>query len=433
MAFKIFLTGQPSVGKTTIIQSVLETFRGNYQVKISGFYTAECREGRDRVGFDILYWDPIGSCFKREALSRLSSSFKKDDPRVGKYLVDTKNVEKYCVSSIADVSKTSSGNELVIVDEVGKMEMLCPSFVPAVNELLNCKPENNNQKRVILGTIPTPRYGRVIDAVEDVRARDDVIVLHVNKANREDLKRTLLSLLVDYLVNESESSMVDFQSKLEPFLYMRPIGAPSMNSNNDSVHKAKTKRDSKLRADSSCRDQSSQACGPLISDNPKVLILGETASPLPSNSEYSYCERSMWIVLGRMLSIDFKPIKDIGQASKEELDSFVKLQRTVMSKGICVWDVYADVHESGGGRNKRRKKASKSNPNDVASFLERNPSIRQIAFIGKKAFTSFAHKVTLLDIELTTLPSSSPANSRMSVDEKATQWKQSLVRNIPNL
>jgi hypoxanthine-DNA glycosylase len=106
------------------------------------------------------------------------------------------------------------------------------------------------------------------------------------------------------------------------------------------------------------------------------------------------------------------------------------------TKGICIWDVYADVHESGGERNKRRKKVTKSNANDVASFLVQNPSIHKIAFIGKKAFTSFGKEVSLsdvVDIELTTLSSSSPANSRMSVDEKSTQWKQSLVRNIPNL
>lgn len=437
MAFKIFLTGQPSIGKTTIIQSVVGTLGSNSKVKISGFYTAECRKGGDRIGFDILYWDSSGSCFKREVLSRFSSSFKKNDPRVGKYLVDTKNVDKYCVSSIANVGNTSSDNELVIVDEVGKMEMLCPSFIPAVNELLNNNPETDDKKKIILGTLPTPRYGRVLDAVEDIRARDDVIVLHVNKSNRDDLKEKLVSLFGDYLVNDdSKASMMDFQRELDPFLYVRPIGAPSMKTDNSSIKKAKARQASKAPDDSTCVDKASQACGPLVAVSPKVLILGETASPLPSNTEYSYCERSMWIVLGRMFGVDFKPIKDISKANKEQLDSFVKLQSIVLSKGICIWDVYADVHESGGERNKRRKKVTKSNANDVASFLVQNPSIHKIAFIGKKAFTSFGKEVSLsdvVDIELTILSSSSPANSRMSVDEKSTQWKQSLVRNIPNL
>ena len=423
----IFLTGQPSIGKTTIIQAILKRF------KISGFYTEECRnKGGERVGFDILHWDSTDSCFKREVLSRLSNSIKKGDPRVGKYIVDTNNVETFCVSSMANVGTTSSsGNELVIVDEVGKMEMLYPSFVPAVNELLDSKKAGNDQrKRIILGTIPTPRYGRVIKAVEDIRAREDVIVLYVNKSNRDNLREALSEIVGQHLLEEeSKSFLEDLDIKLEPFLYHRPVGAPSMTADNKSKAKANSRQTTNSQDDSCVKDQCSEPCGPLKSDNPKTLILGEMASPLPSNVEYSYCERSMWIVLGRLLGLDYKPIKDINEASKEELDSFLHLQRTALSKGICIWDVYGDVHEIGGGRNKRRKKFTKSNPNDIVAFLEKNHSIQQIAFIGKKTADAFKNTVTLpdsLSIEFITLPSSSAANSRMSIDEKAAEWKSSM-------
>ena len=427
----IFLTGQPSIGKTTIIQAILKRFNGtSHHVRISGFYTEECRKkGGERVGFDIVYWDSTDSCFKREVLSRLSNSIKKGDPQVGKYIVDTKNVETFCVSSMAN-GGTSSGNELVIVDEVGKMEMLCPSFVPAVNELLDSKAGNDQRKRIILGTIPTPRYGRVIKAVEDIRDREDVIVLYVNKNNRDDLRETLSEIVGQHLLKEeSKSFLEDLRIKLEPFLYHRPIGAPSMTADNKSKTKANSRQTSDSQDDSCVKDQCSEPCGPLKSDNPKTLILGETASPLPSNVEYSYCERSMWIVLGRSFGLDFKPIKDINEASKDELDSFLHLQRTALSKGICIWDVFGDVHEIGGGRNKRRKRVSKSNPNDIVAFLEKNHSIQQIAFIGKKTADAFKNTVTLpdsLSIEFITLPSSSAANSRMSIDEKAAEWKSSM-------
>ena len=384
------------------------------------------------MGFDILHWDSTDSCFKREVLSRLTNSIKKGDPRVGKYIVDTNNVETFCVSSMANVGTTSSsGNELVIVDEVGKMEMLYPSFVPAVNELLDSKKAGNDQrKRIILGTIPTPRYGRVIKAVEDIRAREDVIVLYVNKSNRDNLREALSEIVGQHLLEEeSKSFLEDLDIKLEPFLYHRPVGAPSMTADNKSKAKANSRQTTNSQDDSCVKDQCSEPCGPLKSDNPKTLILGEMASPLPSNVEYSYCERSMWIVLGRLLGLDYKPIKDINEASKEELDSFLHLQRTALSKGICIWDVYGDVHEIGGGRNKRRKKFTKSNPNDIVAFLEKNHSIQQIAFIGKKTADAFKNTVTLpdsLSIEFITLPSSSAANSRMSIDEKAAEWKSSM-------
>jgi len=426
----IFLTGQPSIGKTTIIKAILDRFHGtSHHVKINGFYTEECRnKGGERVGFDILYWDSTDSCFKREVLSRFSNSIKKSDPRVGKYIVDTKNVETFCVSSMAN-DGTCSGNELVIVDEVGKMEMLCPSFLPAVNELLDSKAGNDQRKKMILGTIPTPRYGRVIKAVEDIRDRENVIVLHVNKNNRDSLRETLSEIVGQHLLEEeSKSFQEDLHIKLKPFLYNRPIGAPSMTADNGSKTKANSRQASDSQDDSCFKDQCSEPCGPLKSDNPKTLILGETASPLPSNVEYSYCERSMWIVLGRLFGLDFKPIKDINEASKDELNSFLHLQRTALSKGVCIWDVFAD-EKNDRGRNKRRKGVSKSNPNDVVAFLEKNPSIEQIAFNGKKALVAFKNTVLLPDslgIELTTLPSSSTANSRMSIDEKAAQWKNSM-------
>ena len=47
------------------------------------------------------------------------------------------------------------GRVVWVVDEVGKMEMMCPSFFPAVCSLLD-------GPFVVLGSIPVPRYGRDI-------------------------------------------------------------------------------------------------------------------------------------------------------------------------------------------------------------------------------------------------------------------------------
>jgi G:T/U-mismatch repair DNA glycosylase len=333
---------------------------------------------------------------------------------------------------MANVGTTSSsGNELVIVDEVGKMEMLYPSFVPAVNELLDSKKAGNDQrKRIILGTIPTPRYGRVIKAVEDIRAREDVIVLYVNKSNRDNLREALSEIVGQHLLEEeSKSFLEDLDIKLEPFLYHRPVGAPSMTADNKSKAKANSRQTTNSQDDSCVKDQCSEPCGPLKSDNPKTLILGEMASPLPSNVEYSYCERSMWIVLGRLLGLDYKPIKESTKRAKRSLT------HSCISRGLLSRKVYAfgtsmvTCMKIGGGRNKRRKKFTKSNPNDIVAFLEKNHSIQQIAFIGKKTADAFKNTVTLpdsLSIEFITLPSSSAANSRMSIDEKAAEWKSSM-------
>lgn len=49
---KIFLTGSPGVGKTTIIKRVVDEFPD----EVFGFYSQECRENGQRVGFDIIAW-----------------------------------------------------------------------------------------------------------------------------------------------------------------------------------------------------------------------------------------------------------------------------------------------------------------------------------------------------------------------------------------
>lgn len=46
---RVFLTGQPGVGKTTIIKEIVKTF----PKKCDGFYTEEIRNGNTRSGFQI--------------------------------------------------------------------------------------------------------------------------------------------------------------------------------------------------------------------------------------------------------------------------------------------------------------------------------------------------------------------------------------------
>lgn len=435
----IFLTGHPSVGKTTIIkglQTSLQNDTDYNDLVTKGFYTEECRsKGGDRIGFDILYWTPTHQEPRRKALSRMVDRIKKSDPHVGKYLVEIDNVEQFAIASI-DTSGTCTGtdsvkNELMIIDEVGKMEMLCPQFLPAVNNLLN---ENQNPKikRIVIGTIPTPRYGRVIQGVEEIRGRDDVVVLHVTKANRDELKEVLQNTLKDIFSNKIQEHNV--REVLAPFMYTRPIGASSMNGNG-KVEPGSGAKNLQSGPCTSDHIATSKACGPLYMESvePKVLLLGQTASPLPSNKAHSYCERSMWIVLGRMFQMTYKPIKDIETATDNEIETYLNLQRMVLSKGICIWDVFADLHEKTRGKNKRQKKSIENKPNDIDTFLKKHPSIKMVGFIGQKAHAKYKVSETASKVELFTLPSSSPANSRITVDEKVSAWKNAISKCIPDV
>ena len=64
--------------------------------------------------------------------------------------------------------------------------------------------------------------------------------------------------------------------------------------------------------------------------------------------------------------------------------------------------------------------------NDLAAFLEAHPSIRKVAFTGKKSQALFETHFGYLDIERVYLPSPSAAYAKMNIDEKTERYKKEL-------
>lgn len=56
MARHIFITGQPGVGKTTLVVAAVRACQD-----VCGFYTAERRSGSERSGFDVVALSPSAS------------------------------------------------------------------------------------------------------------------------------------------------------------------------------------------------------------------------------------------------------------------------------------------------------------------------------------------------------------------------------------
>ncbi len=494
----LFLTGHPGIGKTTIIVNTIRKLQKyllqndtkknrNYDMNIHGFYTEECRNAKgDRIGFDILHWNNINewncsddgktsSTVNRVPLSRSVDKVKKSDPHVGKYLVNLDNVEKYAIPSIIPTSSSTSSTttsssttsttssststietskkdqfELIILDEIGKMEMLCPNFLPTVFHILDEITENNaTLNQIVFGTIPTPRYGRVIPAIEDIRARDDVIVLHVTKDNRHELGECIFDCFTKLMdgdnsdsasKSDAEYSFDCMNKSLEPYLYKRVIGATSMDQKGCSGKNAeKDKRQNKEKGNKAMNPMNNQhlkPCGPLHSDTvePKILLVGVTASEQPKNIDLAYCERSMWKILGTIHKINYNPTSP----EKVDVETYTKLKNEVLSNGVCIWDILANVHikeSKEQNKNKRRRQTKEMpNSNDIKGLLKKYPLIKAVCFIGKKAHATYL-KVLCNDddsnvdeitrnVDLIVLPSSSPSNSRMTDEEKARNWNK---------
>lgn len=252
----IFLTGNPGSGKTTllvnVVKSIVQELAGGGKdsspdkITLGGFYTTECRgQGDSRIGFDIIRMptngirladiakkvggftssaDYLVSVAERAPLARIGK--KGSGPMVGKYVVDVESIKANAIPSVDPTCKSidSESNtdiNLVLLDEVGKMEILCPGFLEAVNRCLDC------ERTIVFGTIPTPRYGHVIKAVEDIHARPDTTVVYVTKSNRDELRSHVRQALLSALQSDgSDNSKSSMANALSPYLYHRDIDAP---------------------------------------------------------------------------------------------------------------------------------------------------------------------------------------------------------------
>jgi len=165
----VLLTGQPRVGKTTIIKQIVAALGDS----CGGFYTEEIRERGRRVGFKLV---TINGREGTLAHVRLHNA-----PHIGKYGVNLGDLQAVGVTAIR---QAIASKEVVIIDEIGKMEMLSESFRDAVEEALG-------SDRDIVGTILL-RSHPWADAIKKLPR---VTVIEVCGANRDTLADEVLKLL----------------------------------------------------------------------------------------------------------------------------------------------------------------------------------------------------------------------------------------------
>jgi len=125
------LTGRPGTGKTSLIKQAVAEMKG----KAGGFYTEEIRSQGVRQGFKLVTLDGQDAIL---AHIDIHSPY-----RVSKYGVDIDSLDRVGVSAL---HKAAGQCDLVIIDEIGKMELFSANFREAVSQIIG------SGKRV-LGTI----------------------------------------------------------------------------------------------------------------------------------------------------------------------------------------------------------------------------------------------------------------------------------------
>lgn len=156
------------MGKTTVVRAVAGALTHKH---IAGFYTAEIRVRGDRRGFRAVTFDG------RTAV--IASVDFKSAHRVGKYGVDVAAMD-----AVADALSPAAKVDIVLVDEIGKMECLSSRFVRAMRAWLQAATP-------VVATV-AQRGGGFITEVKD---RAGVELWHVTRATRDDLPTRVLAWL----------------------------------------------------------------------------------------------------------------------------------------------------------------------------------------------------------------------------------------------
>jgi nucleoside-triphosphatase len=163
---KTLITGKPGVGKTTLVQKIIGLMRS---VNMAGFYTAEIRSKGSRLGFEL-----HGLNGERSTLAHVDI---RSPHKVGRYGVDTDGFETF----LETLDLLNPDVALVVIDEIGKMELFSNRFRTLVRHALS-------SDKQILATIALGVGG----FIHQIKQRPDVHLFEVTLANRELLPDSLV-------------------------------------------------------------------------------------------------------------------------------------------------------------------------------------------------------------------------------------------------
>ena len=162
----ILITGIPGVGKTTVLKRLADKVGD----RASGFITIEIRESGRRIGFDIVTFEGRRGILARKGLN--------SPHRVGGYGVDIESFDRIAIPAIELAS-----NKILIIDEIGKMELFSRKFREAVITALD-------SKMPVVAAIMQKSH----PFADAIKSRSDCGIIEVTRSNRDRLPERLIKL-----------------------------------------------------------------------------------------------------------------------------------------------------------------------------------------------------------------------------------------------
>jgi len=173
-ALKVGISGLPSAGKTHALLKIIEMLEADGKT-VGGMVTEPIVRRNRREGFYVMDW-----ATKEKRV--LASKDIESKVTVGKFGVDVAVLEEVGVTALRNATANS---DVIVIDEIGKMEVESPTFVQAVKDALDA------DKPLILTLHKKSRN----PLLQDIRRRDDVRILEVTQVNRNLLPYKIVKLM----------------------------------------------------------------------------------------------------------------------------------------------------------------------------------------------------------------------------------------------
>ncbi len=167
---RIAVTGKPGVGKSTVVAKAAGGLVDKFGFKIGGIRTAEIRKEGKREGFSI---EDLAT-----GKTGILSHVKGSGPRVGKYHVNLEDLAGIAACALRDALDC----DLVVIDEIGPMELKSDEFISAVEEVL----ESDLPVLAVLHRSSKHPLAQ--------RVREEFEVLTVNERDRDDLPEKIVEM-----------------------------------------------------------------------------------------------------------------------------------------------------------------------------------------------------------------------------------------------
>ena len=151
-------------------------------------------------------------------------------------------------------------------------------------------------------------------------------------------------------------------------------------------------------------------CFPPVADKEITrMIIGSMpgVASLNAHQYYAHPRNAFWKIIAELFEAPYP------------FDSYDAKLSLLLKNRIGLWDVFASC-ERDGSLDSDIKNAT---VNDFESFLKNHPKVRTLYFNGNTAYKNFINSFHINTLNLIALPSTSPANARLTFADKIKAWE----------